>query len=708
VKTFWEIANQSIKSGIGPAETALAAAEMLGVGDEVESRLASGEDAFAVLESLEPTFNKNTGQEPKTDAQIYQEAYNKQPSFAKGGVQIAQGVLPLIRGAQQLISGDDPELQQKIDAEAESARVLAENPGGMIGQGVGVAVPTMLAAAPLAAPIAGLSLPGRIAAGAGLGAGFGAEMAVPTGESRVGNALTGAAFGAGGQAIGEIIGAVVPTAARAVMARIPKGTPPAAVENAIMVNVIADLKTQGIDWAQLGPDVQKAFRDYAKSSVQGAQLPNELVREAAVNQLPIPFRTTKGMLTNDLEQQITEQQVYPHVGGELKSRIEDVGPVLRRNTEEAVKGGADDPLKAAENIKKMAGSKLKAVKAGVSAKYKEAESVAGANVAKPDEFVEWLWQNRNNEGVPSIISRLKDVGGLEVTDAGTFRARPVMLQDLYKVRTVASTAQKDGGSKGHYAGEAKKAIDEVFDLEGGDAYRKAAALRRAQSAQFDERDFVKKLVGTKGQQDAMSDEQVIPYLMNRPVKDLLALRRFTAGGNEKALEPLFKTPKLMEQGKAALGDIRAAVGHHLIRNAGGQEGFSAARFITEYEKAGGTKRDMKLANDRWVAMLGNKGAKDLRNIYNAAKVGKYQDEAVPKGSARHNTNIAAKLARWTSEKASLIPVAGLAVKPVVDTAIARGATSYSPAAIVGGKADKAAGTLAGFGASQAAQASMRK
>lgn len=694
-ETFWQKVNRGLKIGMSATDIVDAIGEDRPESLETIGQLReSGLDDREIIGQLEPIVSG--GQKA---ADPYKTALKSMGAAERAFVPLGSAFGDIYYGVKQ-IAGDE---QSGITA-ADANRALDEEyPGARIGAKVAVTAPVIAATAPIAAGMAGAGGVLARAGVAGVTAG-GLRSLDPMGsnENRAVEAAKAGALGAVASPVAEVTAAGLSKVATKVAGKLRSArVNPTDLHTETQLKL--ELKSQGIDWSALGKDMQDAIKKATQRAVDGVPvgvdgLDDAIKRAAQAQSLKVPVRLTQGQATRVPEQQLDENQLLPY-SPELKKALDDQRLALQQNLDLLGSGGTPDRLIAGASQKEAMGAKLQATKQAVSDAYKAAEAQAGGTVVSPEAFVRWLWDNRANPGVAPLISKMKDIGALTVKE-GKWEAGKVALKDLYKVRSTASALGKGQDQTAHFAGQAKRVIDETFEESGGEAYKAAASLRRAQSAQFDERAVPAVLTGRKGQEDAIADDDVVGKIISQPIQKILDYRQAAIRGNEQQLAGVFKTPELRKQGVQALRDLRAATVQYLKIQAGGKD-FSAESLVTAYEKLG--RGDEKIAYEKAAALMGPKAAKELREIVNAARNVSYDSDFIAKGSARFNTNIAKKFGDWLT-KISPSDTAAQAILNLRAQSAGSKAAQFNPESVAGAPVGRrAAARVGSLAASQEAE-----
>lgn len=387
--------------------------------------------------------------------------------------------------------------------------------------------------------------------------------------------------------------------------------------------------SQGLDWSKLSDSFKERLTAVAGDAKNLDKLdPEALKREAQLSSLPKPITSgTKGQLTRDPLQQRTEQLLKAtDAGAELRQIDIEQNAALQENLD-VLRGktNASGDLNVGKSVQGALRDRYKASQRMVSALYKKAE--AAGELQGPvnvDKVVEYLTNHEDPSQVSYALSKLKKLGVIQEESEGGITVnsnRPMTLNELEGVRRAAVAAGKDGGTKGHYAGELRSIIDEAEEGAGGEAFKAARAARKQVGDEFERTSAIARLVKNK----RMSSDRATA-LEDTFHKTVL----------EGSLEDVMNVKKSLQgsKGTAAWNDLRGAVIDYIKDKAtGGKLGLTnqAGDLNATW---GGMKRAIEnIGDDKLKFILGENDANILKDIVDAAQVLKTEAPTGVKGSA---------------------------------------------------------------------------
>lgn len=460
---------------------------------------------------------------------------------------------------------------------------------------------------------------GRAALAAVGGATQGAMQPVGEGESRGTNAGVGLALGAAGSAVGDkVIKTIAGSRGAAAQQRdvLAKLADPDYRAN-IQADITVTLKNAGMDFDAMGQRAKEMLTQQAARAIEsGAKLDaKSLARQATLASQPIPMKGTKGQLGQNFYDQQTERMVadIPVIGSSVRNRLEDQQGQLVQNMDMLKSGTGGTAKTEADFGRSLRGNiadKYAATKSGVRAAYKEADDVSGGNVTQlGDDVLKWFEHNQGFEGVGGLLTKAKGLGIVSTDDAGNLVANPTTMRSLYELRRDASVLAKDPGTKGHYGGEFKKKIDDIFTNDGGQLYRDAAKLRAEQGAKFESgpaviSQILKKRAGSTTDPSIRPEALFDRLIINGSQDDLLNLRKFLLTGD--------KTERT--QGMQLIRDLRSQTVKHL-QDAATRKGQSPTVLLASLENA-----YSEIGPEKMAQIFGKGGADKMNSFLESAKI----------------------------------------------------------------------------------------
>ena len=241
---------------------------------------------------------------------------------------------------------------------------------------------------------------------------------------------------------------------------------------------------------------------------------------------------TAGQLTRNPELQGREGVLRTLGGGEelqrrfdeqnaqLKATVDrgvyDVGAGpdgdYRPMTDVDVGGGFKSALRESEARSKSAVDKAYEAARNSPEADIPVETVILQELINGPEFGRLSIAAQTKDAVAGLKTYLKKSGLGDIDDDGNITLRSATIRELEDLRSQVGDFFDSSNPQQRRAGEMiRKSIDEQLDgAEGGDLYRAARAERRRHAEEFEEHDFVSRVLGNKGKTsaDRIPDEQV--------------------------------------------------------------------------------------------------------------------------------------------------------------------------------------------------------
>lgn len=525
-----------------------------------------------------------------------------------------------------------------------------ETHGEQLAAGTGAALKTGLNALPLVAGSA-LKLP-KGAAGAGelaeapKAAPPTAAPAAPVENLTLSPSAPRAAPGASPSPVAP------PAAPLEVAPAVPRGTPsnigegpappPAAPPATPQARAQAYARDRlGVAWDDLAERTQRKLELVAKSArgLDGLN-PEAVKRQAKLEGLRVPIKTTAGRLTRDDAQLIKEEGAAgTNAGRSIRETDIVANRDLRRNVEVLI-----DRLRGvgASRAGAVRGEKLGEVIAGRDAEspgiLTKRERVSEANVNRL-----YKTARETNPDVTASSQSIQDLAKVNpaiqhlnwvpawfkkaAAAEGVEAIEQVKLKDLQDLRTQAVGIAKAGGPDGFHAGQVIEAIDKTME----EAPETAAAWKTAQKAfrehkqEFTNRQAIARLVETKGgaygsdPKTALEDVWKVS-IKNARIEEVRQLKRSLLSGSD---------PATRLQGKQALRSLRAATAQNLLdeitkgvsTNEAGEANITADS-INRWIKGIGQDSTVEGGVEKLEAVFGRKATRELMDIREAAQITK--------------------------------------------------------------------------------------
>ena len=385
-------------------------------------------------------------------------------------------------------------------------------------------------------------------------------------------------------------------------------------------------------WDTLSAKVRQQLTDIAKSSGRLEQLDATAVeRQAVLSGLDRPItNATRGQITRDPLQQRREQLLKSTEQGtplrqidiEQNARLLENLDVLRGKT--GAKATSD--IEAGRSIQDTLRTRFNKINVEVGRRYKEAEKAGELQgPVNIDRLVEYLKNHEDPAQVSYAMSRLQSLGAIKVESNGGITVsqnRPLTLAQLEGIRRAAVAAGKDGGTKGHYAGELKSVIDDITEGAGGEKYQEARAFRRAMGNEFERQKAVERLVSDKH----MSTDRAVA------LED--TWHRTVLGGSTQDLnnvmESLYKSGA---DGQRAIADLQGATVDYITNKAtGGKLGMRNQSGDLNATWSGIKRAVDDVGEEKMALIFGKEQSDAIYRIVDAAQILKTEAPMLVKGS----------------------------------------------------------------------------
>lgn len=319
-----------------------------------------------------------------------------------------------------------------------------------------------------------------------------------------------------------------------------------------------------LDWDSLGAAFKQRLTDIAKKSGDLSKLdPKAVERQAHLESLPVPVKTTRGKLTRDAAELRNEANVAATAAGKP---IRDIDVQSNRDLQknlEVLKGkvqGTGSTAGKAASAEQTGLSvqdqalrpKALLAKKNIDTLYDKARAAGemqGPVDAKP--ILDFIKGSVDPDEYAYATKFLKGKGAGE---------KPITLDELEKLRQDAVAKASAGGSEGHYAGQLIKTIDAAEEGAGGQAFKAARKARKDYATEFEEPGAIDRLVSNKSRTDratALEDtwRQVVK---GGSLEDLDKVKRTLLTGGDA---------KTRTAGRVAWRDIKAETVDRILADA---------------------------------------------------------------------------------------------------------------------------------------------
>lgn len=353
-------------------------------------------------------------------------------------------------------------------------------------------------------------------------------------------------------------------------------------------------------------------------SVGAAGTDMAAMRTATAENMPIPVKLTRGQSTRDFEQLRFEKETAkdPARGAALRDRGEEQNAAILGNFDawiDATGAQAPDVVATGRAVNSALVSRAARDKAAVRVAYKEAEKAGEmASPVKVDGIAQALDASRSAESTaPVLVAARREIvrlgGAIEGPD-GALLPGEMTLNNAEQLRKFVNKVTGIDPTNQKFAADIKTAIDAATEGAGGQAYKKARALRTQYAQTYENHAIVSDLLRNRR---AMSDPKVaIEKVFQRTVlqgsaDDLTFLRRVLQTGGDN--------------GQQAWKDLQGSTLQHIRDQA--TRGVSTDQRGNAVISPAGLDRAIKQldANGRLEIVLGKQGAQQLRDISDIAK-----------------------------------------------------------------------------------------
>jgi hypothetical protein len=374
-------------------------------------------------------------------------------------------------------------------------------------------------------------------------------------------------------------------------------------------------RTTSLDWNSVPPAIKRTLsRMAARGEDLGRLDPKALERVARAQSLDVPVPITRGQATRDLANITEEEQLRrSNVGGPLRAKMSEQDTALHRNlaaVREQVAPGSKvtSSADAGLPVQTAARRKLQVMKGQSTRLYEEARKAGDLEApVSTDPIMTWLQDPANKANAGWVEQRLRayDAHPGGKPQPGQPTTAPILtINNLERVRQELNAATQEGGTKGHYAGQAKGVLDQLLDNSGGDAYKKARASWREWNQEFGRqraiRDLTREKAGLTDRRIAL--EGTTDYVLKSSRESLEEIKAtLTKGGTEKT----------RARGEKAWRDLQAGVvqklreeaaGKRAIRNEADAEQFNAS-FLDRFHELDRSGKLEVLFGDKAAAKL---------------------------------------------------------------------------------------------------------
>lgn len=479
---------------------------------------------------------------------------------------------------------------------------------------------------------------------------------------------------------------VAPTSPRGTPSTIGEGPLPATASATASATARAQAYVRdrlGLSWDVLGEATRKKLETVAADAHALDRLnPEAVKRQAKLEALRVPIKTTAGKLNRDEPQLLKEQGA---AGTDAGKSIRDTDIAanrdLRKNVEVLIdrlrgvgksratagtREGVGDVVAGRSKESPGVLTKLQSqAKARTKAAYEEARKTDPDTKVPPDPMYEFVRGepdviNPTTQHVGWLRNWLKRAGIEKVDEAGNVVGdkRPISAIELDDLRKLAGEKTGGTGDSAHYAKKVLTAIDQMFDEglpESAGKWKAARQAHQAERGEFKNQGAIDRLVGTKGGNFGTDPKTALEDVWKTSVKnakleEIRQVKRSLLSGKDAATRL---------EGKKALRELRAETARDMLREITkgvstneAQETNITAESINRWINSMGGEEKLNV-------IWGRKATRELMDIREAAQITKTEPTVRNKGS-----NTFTKILNWIDDTGMGDTIKGVAGGPV--------------------------------------------
>jgi hypothetical protein len=425
----------------------------------------------------------------------------------------------------------------------------------------------------------------------------------------------------------------------------------------------------GLDWDALSQSIKDQLSSVAQDATKLEGLdPQAVAREIKFQSLNPPVPATRGTLARDPVAMRNEGNVSATDAGKPIRDIQLAGNQALLDNLDTLKGKvsgtgktaatATTPEQTGASVQGAARAKLDFAKATTKRLYDAADASAeGAMPVSGAPLVEWLKDPANARNASFLKSALSDY----MDESGNISAR-----NLERIRQEATaTANGPPSATTHFAGQARKIIDQMAESSGGELYAKARAARKAQGNEFEQQGAVSDLVSNASRTDRTTAlENTTKTIISGSLEDVRNIKRTLLTGGDEATRT---------QGRQAWRDVRRQVLEDIKNEA--TKGVALNPDGSPNLNAGALKRSIdRYGPEKLDEIFGPGTTKQLNKILDVARDAKTQPPTSAVGSSTF-ANVLAFLGKGLVKGTKPIPFVGAATEAVADKIAVRSSTT---------------------------------
>lgn len=377
----------------------------------------------------------------------------------------------------------------------------------------------------------------------------------------------------------------------------------------------------------------------AMAGVGAAATSDVAQRAARMEQLPVPLKPTKGMLTRDPAQIQFERETAknPELGGELRNRTVDLNQGILQNFDAFadMTGAEGTGLKATGKvvtdalIAKVARAKQE-IRAAYNAAADSAEGATPANYKALADFVEKHAAEAETGNAPVLNAVRRSLERLDPEGTGT-----IPLRDYNEIREMVGRVSKDGTPNAAYRAPLQQLVDTAVEENGGPAYRQARRMYENYMNEFKNAGAVDRLLRTKpGTKDrAVAFEDVVDRSVLGEAANSDDVRNV-----KRALTayPKDAPAELVQQGQQAWKELQGETIRQIKEKIQGTSIDGAGNRPVLASELDKIVRRLD-ADGRLELIFGKKGAEQLRDLNDGVR----EIKTIPPEAAVNHSNTAA-------------------------------------------------------------------
>jgi hypothetical protein len=479
----------------------------------------------------------------------FEELAQEQGPIRTGAISTGRGLFKIARALG--IAEPESETEKKaFEALGKESPIITA-----VGESVGEALPFL----PLGVGAGQFaSIPGRVAATAGLGAVEGSLISKGEGGSESEQIFSG---GVGGIAAGslELVLPVIGRLGGKLIRKVLKTSPKSSIltpDGLPTDELLSALKTQDIEFGDLKDAAMELIANAPEGSDAGQALRSSLLEIQGLKGGSAP---TKAQITRD-PTSFQQQQELRKTSGAVRARLESQQGVLANNFDDAIAGTSGRPVTSGSPVTDHVVNKATALDNEIFNLYQEAKVLTNNEEVVPlgRFFANLKRRKKDNDLTGGLIKSLEGVAESRgILDSKTGVFRDVSVEEAENlVKSINARFSKTNDNSNRISRQLKNAIDDDVAESGGQGLFKSARqakakfeadLSRSKISKFDKRktSLVRDVLENKIDPDNFTEKVLTGKTYRKD--DIESLKKYFTTG----------TPDQIEQGAKAWNDFRA-------------------------------------------------------------------------------------------------------------------------------------------------------